>query len=130
MMTINRVYCLLPLLLLCAPITGCKEDVALEADTIAIRSGNNQVGLAGSILPVRLEVGPRDIASDSVFVGRRDKGPKQRYGQGRLAHRRHDGGYRYLPCVKPQVHQGYEENGIVSKLPIVVGTHGDSSHPR
>ncbi len=29
-------------------------------------------------VPLRLEVGPRDLASDSVFVGRRDQGPKEK----------------------------------------------------
>ena len=32
-------------------------------------------------IPVRVEVGPRDMADDSVFVGRRDLGPRERYGQ-------------------------------------------------
>jgi len=34
-------------------------------------------------VPVYLETGPRDIASDSVFVGRRDKSRKERYSIGR-----------------------------------------------
>jgi len=34
-------------------------------------------------VPVRLEIGPRDMASDSVFVGRRDRSPKEKYGQAR-----------------------------------------------
>jgi prolyl-tRNA synthetase len=29
-------------------------------------------------IPLRVEIGPRDIADDSVFVGRRDKGPKEK----------------------------------------------------
>ena len=29
-------------------------------------------------IPLRVEIGPRDIAQDSVFVGRRDKGPKEK----------------------------------------------------
>jgi len=31
-------------------------------------------------VPVRVEVGPRDVASGSVFVGRRDFGPKEKSG--------------------------------------------------
>ncbi len=31
-------------------------------------------------VPIRLEVGPRDVANDSVFMGRRDKGPKEKGG--------------------------------------------------
>jgi prolyl-tRNA synthetase len=29
-------------------------------------------------IPVRVEIGPKDIAQNSVFVGRRDKGPKEK----------------------------------------------------
>src|SRR5690606_6909731 len=29
-------------------------------------------------IPVRVEIGPRDIAKGEVFVGRRDKGPKEK----------------------------------------------------
>ncbi|MDA1177815.1 MAG: proline--tRNA ligase [Planctomycetota bacterium] len=29
-------------------------------------------------VPIRVEIGPRDIASQSVFVGRRDRGPKEK----------------------------------------------------
>jgi prolyl-tRNA synthetase len=29
-------------------------------------------------IPIRVEIGPRDIAQNSVFVGRRDKGPKEK----------------------------------------------------
>jgi prolyl-tRNA synthetase len=34
-------------------------------------------------VPVYLEIGPRDIAAEAVFVGRRDKSRKERYGQQR-----------------------------------------------
>ena len=34
-------------------------------------------------VPIRLEVGPRDIASDSVFMGRRDLSPKDKSGVSR-----------------------------------------------
>jgi prolyl-tRNA synthetase len=34
-------------------------------------------------IPLTVEVGPRDMAEDSVFVGRRDKSRKERYGQKR-----------------------------------------------
>ena len=29
-------------------------------------------------IPLRVEIGPRDIAKDSVFIGRRDKGPREK----------------------------------------------------
>ncbi|MDR1745310.1 MAG: proline--tRNA ligase, partial [Planctomycetota bacterium] len=34
-------------------------------------------------IPVRVEVGPRDIEKNAVFVARRDRSPKEKYGQGR-----------------------------------------------
>ncbi len=34
-------------------------------------------------IPVRVEVGTRDIEKDGVFVGRRDKGPREKYPQRR-----------------------------------------------
>jgi len=34
-------------------------------------------------VPIRLEVGPRDIAKDAVFMGRRDKAPKDKQGVAR-----------------------------------------------
>lgn len=34
-------------------------------------------------IPLRVEVGPRDIEKNSVFIARRDKGAKEKYGQGR-----------------------------------------------
>ena len=34
-------------------------------------------------IPVRIEIGPRDMESNSVFVARRDRGPKEKYGQTR-----------------------------------------------
>lgn len=36
-------------------------------------------------IPIRIEVGPRDMESNSVFVARRDKGPKEKFGQDRDA---------------------------------------------
>ena len=30
--------------------------------------------------PIRLEIGPRDVAGDSVFMGRRDRGPREKGG--------------------------------------------------
>jgi prolyl-tRNA synthetase len=34
-------------------------------------------------VPIRLEIGPKDIDKDSVFMGRRDKGPKEKAGVAR-----------------------------------------------
>lgn len=34
-------------------------------------------------IPLRVEIGPRDMAGNSVFAARRDKGPKEKFGQDR-----------------------------------------------
>ncbi len=50
----------------------------VELDTREARGGDKVWSWIKKGVPVRLEVGPRDIASDSVFVGRRDKAPKDK----------------------------------------------------
>ncbi len=50
-----------------------REDNAGEKSWRWIKTG----------IPVRVEVGPRDMAAESVFVGRRDRGPREKYGQKR-----------------------------------------------
>ena len=59
------------------------EPVRVEFDTRDARGGEKTWNWVKKGVPVRVEVGPRDIASDSVFVARRDKGPKEKYGQPR-----------------------------------------------
>ncbi len=50
---------------------------------IAVEVDDRETGAKGwewikKGIPLRVEIGPRDIAKDSVFVGRRDKGPKDK----------------------------------------------------
>jgi prolyl-tRNA synthetase len=52
--------------------------VAVELDTREGRGGEKVWNWVKKGVPLRLEIGPRDIASDSVFVGRRDGAPKDR----------------------------------------------------
>ena len=52
--------------------------VAVELDAREGRGGEKTWAWIKKGVPVRLEIGPRDIASGSVFVGRRDRGPKDR----------------------------------------------------
>jgi prolyl-tRNA synthetase len=54
--------------------------VQVELDTREGRGGEKAWGWIKAGVPIRLEVGPRDMANDSVFVGRRDKSPKEKYG--------------------------------------------------
>lgn len=56
----------------------------VEIDAREGRGGDKVWEWVKKGVPLRLEVGPRDIASDSVFVGRRDRGTKERESQPRL----------------------------------------------
>ena len=55
-----------------------ERHVEVEVDTRESRGGEKLWGWIKKGVPVRLEIGPRDIASDAVFAGRRDQPPKQR----------------------------------------------------
>jgi len=54
------------------------RNVEVEMDTRAGRGGDKLWSWIKKGVPIRLEIGPRDIASDSVFLGRRDRAPKDR----------------------------------------------------
>lgn len=59
------------------------EKIRVAFDTRDVRGGEKTWHWVKKGVPVRLEVGPRDMEGDSVFVARRDKGPKEKYGQKR-----------------------------------------------
>jgi prolyl-tRNA synthetase len=54
--------------------------VTVEIDNRDIRGGEKTWGWIKKGIPIRLEVGPRDMESDSVFMARRDKGHKEKRG--------------------------------------------------
>ncbi|MBW1743670.1 MAG: proline--tRNA ligase, partial [Deltaproteobacteria bacterium] len=56
---------------------GRKIDVEIDEREIGGSRGWDWIKKG---IPVRVEIGPRDIAQDSVFVGRRDRGPKEKEG--------------------------------------------------
>ena len=56
----------------------------VEVDKREGRGGDKVWSWIKKGIPIYLEIGPRDIASDSVFVGRRDKSRKERFGMGRV----------------------------------------------
>jgi prolyl-tRNA synthetase len=57
--------------------------VIVNIDDRDLRGGEKTWQHIKKGVPIRLEVGPRDMASDSVFMGRRDLGPKEKTGVGR-----------------------------------------------
>ncbi len=71
---------------LAADLRGLSYDggpVEVELDARDMRGGEKAWSWVKKGVPIRVEVGPRDIAENKVFVGRRDRGMKERYGQAR-----------------------------------------------
>ena len=56
------------------------RSIAVEIDDRDIGGGEKTWGWIKKGIPIRLEVGPRDMENDSVFMGRRDKGHKDKVG--------------------------------------------------
>ncbi len=54
------------------------EPVRVELDARDLRGGEKVWSWIKKGVPIRLELGPRDVAKDAVFAGRRDRPHKQR----------------------------------------------------
>ncbi|MEM6256806.1 MAG: proline--tRNA ligase [Planctomycetota bacterium] len=54
--------------------------IEVELDTRDIRGGDKTWQWVKKGVPIRLEVGQRDMADDSVFMARRDQSPKEKKG--------------------------------------------------
>ncbi len=54
------------------------SPIEVEVDDRDIRGGEKTWYHIKRGVPIRVEVGPRDVAADCVFVGRRDLGPKEK----------------------------------------------------
>ncbi len=59
------------------------RPVEVVFDTRDANAGEKSWSWIKKGIPVRVEIGPRDMDKDCVFVGRRDRGPKERYSQPR-----------------------------------------------
>lgn len=59
------------------------ERLRVMIDDRDLRGGDKVWEHIKKGVPIRLEVGPRDVASGSVFMGRRDRGPKEKGGVSR-----------------------------------------------
>ncbi|MFO0944774.1 MAG: proline--tRNA ligase [Planctomycetota bacterium] len=57
--------------------------VLVDVDDRDMRGGEKAWQHVKKGVPIRLEIGPRDIASDSVFVGRRDQTPREKASMSR-----------------------------------------------
>jgi prolyl-tRNA synthetase len=60
--------------------TFAGQQVRVEIDKRDLRGGDKVWQWIKKGVPLRLEVGPRDIDQDSVFMGRRDRAPKDKGG--------------------------------------------------
>lgn len=61
------------------------SSVRVKIDDRDMRGGEKAWQYIKQGVPVRVEVGPRDMAKGEVFVGRRDRGPKEKASQERNA---------------------------------------------
>ena len=52
--------------------------IEVELDERDVRGGDKVWNWIKKGVPIRLEIGPRDIASDSVFMGRRDRSAREK----------------------------------------------------
>ncbi len=59
------------------------QSVKVKVDDRDMRGGDKAWQAIKQGIPLRVEVGPRDMAQNAVFVGRRDKGPKEKSGMPR-----------------------------------------------
>ena len=56
------------------------QPVRVELDARDLRGGEKTWGWVKKGVPIRLEIGQRDMADDSVFMARRDQSPKDKAG--------------------------------------------------
>lgn len=56
------------------------RNVEVELDERDLRGGEKNWGWIKKGVPIRLEVGPRDVAQNSVFMARRDQAPNDKRG--------------------------------------------------
>ncbi len=57
-----------------------EKKIRVIVDDRDIRGGDKVWGWIKKGVPIRLEVGPRDVENSSLFMGRRDKAPKDKGG--------------------------------------------------
>ncbi len=81
-----------PILDYCAALAAALRDIRwrderlrVQVDTRDLRGGEKTWQHIKKGVPVRLEIGPRDVENDSVFMGRRDRSPKEKQGIPRAA---------------------------------------------
>lgn len=61
------------------------RSVEVELDTREMNAGEKSWNWIKKGIPIRVEIGPRDLAKQAVFVGRRDREPKEKFSMDRNA---------------------------------------------
>lgn len=64
-------------------IAWCGRTLSVELDTRDLRGGEKLWYWVKRGIPLYVEIGPRDVESQALVVGRRDKDPKERSAQSR-----------------------------------------------
>ena len=80
--------------------TYAGRPVEVVVDSRDVNAGEKGWGWVKKGIPVRVEIGPRDMANGAVYVARRDKGPKEKYGQDRAEFA------SSVPAVLEEIQQG------------------------
>jgi prolyl-tRNA synthetase len=62
------------------PLRFDEKKIRTVVDDREMRGGEKVWGWIKKGIPIRLEIGPRDIQNNSLFMGRRDKAPKDKGG--------------------------------------------------
>lgn len=62
------------------PLRFDEKKIRTVVDDREMRGGEKVWGWIKKGIPIRLEIGPRDIKNNSLFMGRRDKAPKDKGG--------------------------------------------------
>jgi len=75
------------------------QPIMVKIDDRDLRGGEKAWQYIKQGVPVRIEVGPRDMAKGEVFVGRRDKGVKEKSGMAR------DSFVEALPVILEEIQQ-------------------------
>jgi prolyl-tRNA synthetase len=83
-----------------------KEGIRVEVDQRDIQGGTKSWEWIKKGVPIRVEIGPRDLEAGTVFVGRRDKGPKEKQSFPR------DGFAAMVPAMLQAIQDGIYERAL------------------
>ena len=79
------------------------KPVRMELDDRDLRGGEKMWQWVKKGVPLTVEAGPRDLESDSVFLGRRDQGPQERSGMPRTEF------VQNLPAILQDIQDGLHQ---------------------